>query len=87
MASFFFPTFKKSHTCILGGSNGYQGNHFSSRQTIKFARKTSSGCYISLSKEDLDTLREISSDSMNCTVHISPIPDNQLMDTSIAVKY
>ncbi|OWM67572.1 cellulose synthase-like protein D4 [Punica granatum] len=57
-------------------------------QTVKFARRTSSGRYVSLSREDLDMSGEIagSGDYMNYTVHIPPTPDNQPMDSSVAVK-
>ncbi|CAH9142469.1 unnamed protein product [Cuscuta epithymum] len=60
-------------------------------QTVKFARRTSSGRYVSLSREDLDMSGELSSgDYMNYTVHIPPTPDNQPMDdtpsTSVAAK-
>ncbi|KAF2286363.1 hypothetical protein GH714_015418 [Hevea brasiliensis] len=69
-----------------GGSNGSQGSRSSNGQTVKFARRTSSGRYISLSREDLDMEGDISGDYMNYTVHIPPTPDNQPMDTSVAVK-
>ncbi|EEF47997.1 cellulose synthase, putative [Ricinus communis] len=69
-----------------GGSSGSQGNRSSSGQTVKFARRTSSGRYVSLSREDLDMSGEISGDYMNYTVHIPPTPDNQPMDSSVAVK-
>ncbi|KAL0914725.1 hypothetical protein M5K25_015098 [Dendrobium thyrsiflorum] len=39
------------------------------KPTVKFARKTSSGRYVSLSREDVDL--------MNYTVHMPPTPDNQ----------
>ncbi|OVA01028.1 Cellulose synthase [Macleaya cordata] len=56
-------------------------------QTVKFARRTSSGRYVSLSsREDFDMSGELSGDYMNYTVHIPPTPDNQPMDTSVAVK-
>ncbi|KAL8141452.1 hypothetical protein V2J09_014484 [Rumex salicifolius] len=46
-------------------------------QTVKFARRTNSGRYVSLSREDLDAWGgELS--SMNYTVHIPATPDNQL---------
>ncbi|KAF2286360.1 hypothetical protein GH714_015395 [Hevea brasiliensis] len=64
-----------------GGSNGSQGSRSSNGQTVKFARRTSSGRYISLSREDLDMEGDISGDYMNYTVHIPPTPDNQPMDT------
>ncbi|KAK4487955.1 hypothetical protein RD792_003693 [Penstemon davidsonii] len=62
------------------------GNRSSSGQTVKFARRTSSGRYVSLSREDLDLSGEFSGDYMNYTVHIPPTPDNQPMDTSVAAK-
>lgn len=62
------------------------GNRNSSGQTVKFARRTSSGRYVSLSREDLDMSGELSGDYMNYTVHIPPTPDNQPMDTSVATK-
>ncbi|KAL3514921.1 hypothetical protein ACH5RR_021823 [Cinchona calisaya] len=67
-----------------GGSSSAssQGNRNSSGQTVKFARRTSSGRYVSLSREDLDMSGEFSADYMNYTVHIPPTPDNQPMDTS-----
>lgn len=67
-----------------GGSSSAssQGNRNSSGQTVKFARRTSSGRYVSLSREDLDMSGEFSADYTNYTVHIPPTPDNQPMDTS-----
>lgn len=44
--------------------------------TVKFARKTSSGRYVSLSREDID--------NMNYTVQLPPTPDNQPMDNEEA---
>ncbi|KAI4358057.1 hypothetical protein L6164_001963 [Bauhinia variegata] len=67
-----------------GGSN--QGNRNTGGQTVKFARRTSSGRYVSLSREDLDTSSDLSAEYMNYTVHIPPTPDNQPMDSSVAVK-
>lgn len=53
--------------------------------TVTFGRRTSSGRYISYSRDDLDS--EIGSgDFMNYTVHIPPTPDNQPMDPSISQK-
>ncbi|KDP21765.1 hypothetical protein JCGZ_00552 [Jatropha curcas] len=53
--------------------------------TVTFGRRTSSGRYISYSRDDLDS--EIgSTDFMNYTVHIPPTPDNQPMDPSISQK-
>lgn len=52
---------------------------------VTFARRTSSGRYISYSRDDLDS--ELgSADFMNYTVHIPPTPDNQPMDPSISQK-
>lgn len=69
-----------------GGSSGGSQGKGNSGQTVKFARRTSSGRYVSLSREDLDTFGEFSGDYMNYTVHIPPTPDNQPMDTSVATK-
>lgn len=62
------------------------GGNSTSGQTVKFARRTSSGRYVSLSRGDLDTSGEISGDYTNYTVHIPPTPDNQPMDSSVVVK-
>ncbi|KAL2549116.1 Cellulose synthase-like protein D4 [Forsythia ovata] len=77
------PSKKVIRTPATGGSQGNQG---SSGQTVKFARQTSSGRYVSLSKEDLDMSGEFSSDYMNYSVHIPSTPDNQPMDTFVAAK-
>lgn len=67
-----------------GGRNPASGGSQASRnapgQSVKFARRTSSGRYVSLSKEDIDMSGEVSGDYMNYTVHIPPTPDNQPMD-------
>ncbi|KAF9602218.1 hypothetical protein IFM89_025840 [Coptis chinensis] len=55
-------------------------------RNIKFARRTSSGRYVSLSRDDLDMSGELSGDYMNYTVHIPPTPDNQPMESSVATK-
>ncbi|KAJ8771363.1 hypothetical protein K2173_026540 [Erythroxylum novogranatense] len=53
--------------------------------TVTFGRRTSSGRYVSYSRDDLDS--ELSShDFMNYTVHIPPTPDNQPIDPSISQK-
>lgn len=82
------PSKKAIRTPGGGASNsGSQGGtRNSSGQTVKFARRTSSGRYVSLSREDLDMSGELSGDYMNYTVHIPPTPDNQPMDTSVAAK-
>ncbi|KAL5700014.1 Cellulose synthase-like protein D3 [Ranunculus cassubicifolius] len=58
--------------------------------TVTFGRRTSSGRYISYSRDDLDSElgREdmTSGDYSSYTVHIPPTPDNQPMDTSVSQK-
>ncbi|KAJ0077386.1 hypothetical protein Patl1_35583 [Pistacia atlantica] len=85
MASLTSQTSKKVRN---GGSSkdSPSGRNSTSGQTVKFARRTSSGRYASMSREDLDMSGEISGDYMNYTVHIPPTPDNQPMDSSLAVK-
>ncbi|KAK4789229.1 hypothetical protein SAY86_020548 [Trapa natans] len=64
------------------GDSGSRGG-----QTVKFARRTSSGRYVSLSREDLDVSGDIPGDYMNYTVHIPSTPDNQPTDSSsVAAK-
>ncbi|KAK2399980.1 Cellulose synthase-like protein D4 [Trifolium repens] len=63
-----------------------EGSNSGEKQSIKFARRTSSGRYVSLSKEDIEMSSEVSGDYMNYTVHIPPTPDNQPMDYSVAMK-
>jgi len=68
-------------------SSSQQGNRGSNSQTVKFARRTSSGRYVSLSRDDIDISGELSGlNYMNYTVQIPLTPDNQPMDTSVAVK-
>ncbi|KAF0892007.1 hypothetical protein E2562_012486 [Oryza meyeriana var. granulata] len=60
-------------------------------QSVKFARRTSSGRYVSLSREDIDMDGELAADYTNYTVQIPPTPDNQpMMDgaepASVAMK-
>lgn len=65
------------------GGKGAESSRSTAGQTVKFARRTSSGRYISLSRDDIDMPSEQSSgDYMNYTVHIPPTPDNQPMDES-----
>ncbi|KAL8550741.1 hypothetical protein ACS0TY_009229 [Phlomoides rotata] len=77
------PSKKAPRSPVKGGPSSSSS---SSGQTVKFARRTSSGRYVSLSREDLDMSGEFSGDYMNYTVHIPPTPDNQPMDTSVAAK-
>lgn len=52
---------------------------------VTFARRTSSGRYVNLSRDSLDS--EISGiEFANYTVHIPPTPDNQPMDPSISQR-
>jgi len=68
-------------------SGGSQGGSSSGGPSVKFAKRTSSGRYVSLSKDDMDMNSDVSGDYMNYTVHIPPTPDNQPMDsTSVAMK-
>ncbi|GJN16553.1 hypothetical protein PR202_gb03572 [Eleusine coracana subsp. coracana] len=72
---------------------GASGSSSTGRGSVKFARRTSSGRYVSLSREDLDMEGEPSADYTNYTVQIPPTPDNQpMMDggdhasSSVAMK-
>lgn len=69
-----------------GNSGGQSSNRGANGQTVKFARRTSSGRYVSLSRDDIDVSGELTGDYMNYTVHIPPTPDNQPMEESVAVK-
>eukprot|EP01018_Ginkgo_biloba_P002895 Gb_02801 [translate_table: standard] len=72
------------------GGVGSQSVRGSNAQTVTFARRTASGRYVSLSRDDLDLSGDLSGEYMNYTVHIPPTPDNQPMvapvDPSIASK-
>ncbi|KAE9605191.1 hypothetical protein Lal_00024591 [Lupinus albus] len=72
---------QESHTHGGGRSNSEGG------PSVKFARRTSSGRYVSLSREDIDMSTDISGgDYMNYTVHIPPTPEHESSDTSVAMK-
>ena len=86
MASLSSQPSKKGMRSPGGSSNSQGGSRNSNGQTVKFARRTSSGRYVSLSREDIDMSGELSGDFTNYTVHIPPTPDNQPMDNSIAAK-
>ncbi|KAJ1401422.1 Zinc finger, RING-type [Sesbania bispinosa] len=87
MASLSNQPSKKSLRNSGGSASGSsQGARNSGGPTIKFARRTSSGKYVSLSRDDIEMSSDVSGDYMNYTVHIPPTPDNQPMDTSIAMK-
>ncbi|XP_078432376.1 cellulose synthase like D4 [Wolffia australiana] len=64
-----------------GGSGAQSGAR--AAQAVKFARRTSSGRYVSMSREDMDMSGDMSGDYMNYTVHIPPTPDNQPMDDAM----
>ncbi|PWA92463.1 Cellulose synthase [Artemisia annua] len=59
-----------------GGSGGLSSG-------VKFARRTSSGRYVNLSKDDVESFGETSGDYTNYTVHIPATPENE---TSVATK-
>ncbi|KAI3921832.1 hypothetical protein MKX01_005521 [Papaver californicum] len=67
---------------VRGGGSIGDGSQSGSSRAVKFARRTSSGRYVNLSREDLDMSGEISGDYTNYTVHIPSTPDNQPMDAS-----
>lgn len=54
--------------------------------TVAFARRTSSGRYVNLSRDDLDSELGTAGDYANYTVHLPPTPDNQPMEPSISSK-
>ncbi|KNA17840.1 hypothetical protein SOVF_076590 [Spinacia oleracea] len=84
------PSKKAIRSQGSSGSVGSQNTRTSSGgtgQAVKFARRTSSGKYVTLSREDLDMSGDFSGDYMNYTVHIPPTPDNQPMEgSSVAAK-
>lgn len=86
MASLSSQPSKKSLRNSGGSTGSSQGARNSGGPTVKFARRTSSGRYVSLSRDDIDMSGDLSGDYMNYTVHIPPTPDNQPMDTSVAMK-
>ena len=83
---------KKGSRNTGGGGGGSTGApRPSSGQGMKFARRTASGRYLSLSREDIDPEGELAADYANYTVQIPPTPDNQpMMDgaepASVAMK-
>lgn len=83
MASLSSQQPSKTAMRTAGGSNTSRGNQNSGGQTVKFARRTSSGRYVSLSREDIDMSGEILGDCMNYSVHLPPTPDNQPMDSEV----
>ncbi|KAL5707399.1 Cellulose synthase-like protein D4 [Ranunculus cassubicifolius] len=87
MASLSQTASKKAMRSPRDSSSGSSTARKNGEPTVKFARRTSSGRYVNLSREDLDMSGELSGDYMNYTVHIPPTPDNQPMDqASVATK-
>nr|KYP68009.1 Cellulose synthase-like protein D3 [Cajanus cajan] len=77
--------FKPSRLSQSASSDASEGPRPPLPPTVTFGRRTTSGRYISYSRDDLDS--EIgSNDFMNYTVHLPPTPDNQPMDPSISQK-
>uniref|UniRef100_A0A6N2KKI7 Cellulose synthase-like protein D3 n=1 Tax=Salix viminalis TaxID=40686 RepID=A0A6N2KKI7_SALVM len=78
-------SFKGSRSNLSISSDAAESHKPPFPPTVTFGRRTSSGRYISYSRDDLDS--ELgSNDFMNYTVHIPPTPDNQPMDPSISQK-
>ncbi|XVF06895.1 hypothetical protein REPUB_Repub06bG0090600 [Reevesia pubescens] len=78
-------SFKGSRSSLSVSSDAAESHKPPLPPTVTFGRRTSSGRYVSYSRDDLDS--ELgSSDFMNYTVHIPPTPDNQPMDPSISQK-
>ncbi|MBA0827283.1 hypothetical protein Goarm_012070 [Gossypium armourianum] len=78
-------SFKGSRSSLSISSDAADSHKPPVPPTVTFARRTSSGRYVSYSRDDLDS--ELGgSDFMNYTVHIPPTPDNQPMDPSISQK-
>lgn len=82
------PSKKSLRNSGGGGSEaGAGGSQSQGGRNIRFARRTSSGRYVNLSRDDIEMSTEASGDYMNYTVHIPPTPDNNPMDdTSVAMK-
>ncbi|KAL4378629.1 hypothetical protein GQ457_02G028100 [Hibiscus cannabinus] len=78
-------SFKGSRSSLSMSSDAADSRKPPIAPTVTFGRRTSSGRYVSYSRDDLDS--ELgSTDFMNYTVHIPPTPDNQPMDPSISQK-
>lgn len=78
-------SFRASRSALSSSSDAHDANKPPLVPTVTFGRRTSSGRYISYSRDDLDS--ELgSTDFMNYTVQIPATPDNQPMDLSISQK-
>ncbi|KAL6846040.1 hypothetical protein ACP4OV_023488 [Aristida adscensionis] len=76
------PPAKKAIRNSGGAGAAAAASRGSAGQTVKFARRTPSGRYVSLSREDIDIgdgEPSAAADYSNYTVHIPPTPDNQPM--------
>ncbi|XP_042504773.1 cellulose synthase-like protein D3 [Macadamia integrifolia] len=80
--------FQPSRSSLSDTSEPQQGRPPPLPAHVTFARRTSSGRYVSYSRESNDLDSEVGSTDqyMNYTVHIPPTPDNQPMDPSISQK-
>ncbi|KAG8649083.1 cellulose synthase-like protein D3 [Manihot esculenta] len=78
-------SFKLSRSSLSVSSDATDSQKPPLPPTVTFGRRTSSGRYVSYSRDDLDS--ELGSgDFMNYTVQLPPTPDNQPMDPSISQK-
>ncbi|KAJ1415120.1 Zinc finger, RING/FYVE/PHD-type [Sesbania bispinosa] len=78
-------SFKASRSSLSTTSDAQEAHKPPLPPTVTFGRRTSSGRYISYSRDDLDS--ELgNNDFMNYTVHLPPTPDNQPMDSTITQK-
>ncbi|KAI4322043.1 hypothetical protein L6164_021768 [Bauhinia variegata] len=77
--------FKVSRSSLSVSSDATEGQKPPLPPTVTFGRRTSSGRYVSYSRDDLDS--ELgSTDFAQYTVHLPPTPDNQPMDPSISQR-
>lgn len=79
-------SFKVSRSNLSNSSDAQDANKPPLPPQVTFGRRTSSGRYISYSRDDLDSELGSATEFMNYTVHIPPTPDNQPMDPSISQK-
>ncbi|CAM8989706.1 unnamed protein product [Rhodiola kirilowii] len=79
-------SFKPSGSNLSMSSDGPESQKPPLPPTVRFGRRTSSGRYISYSRDDLDSESEIGSTDLNYTVHMPPTPDNNPIDTSMSQK-
>uniref|UniRef100_A0A7N0TY07 Cellulose synthase-like protein D3 n=1 Tax=Kalanchoe fedtschenkoi TaxID=63787 RepID=A0A7N0TY07_KALFE len=77
-------SFKATRSNLSMSSDGPDSQKPPLPPTVTFGRRTSSGRYISYSRDDLDS--EIGSTDFNYTVHMPATPDNNPMDPSMSQK-